>query len=245
MASPETHIPLSQTFLRILILYSGDSVFSQGFRMILTGEEIRSRLGADISISPFRDEHCNPNSYDLTLHNELLVYEEVVLDVKEPNRFRRMTIPDEGLILSPGQVYLARTVEYTETKRLVPMIEGRSSLSRLGLFVHGSGGFGNIGFQGHWTIELFTVQPIRIYAGIRICQIAYHEIVGQVGQFESSKYQNNHDIQPSMMFKEFSARREYEQLQLDFDALAASCIEQCVADQQPSEPVPHATQRSC
>jgi len=213
--------------------------------MILTGEEIRSRLGADISISPFRDEHCNPNSYDLTLHNELLVYEEVVLDVKEPNRYRRMTIPEEGLILSPGQVYLARTVEYTETKRLVPMIEGRSSLSRLGLFVHGSGGFGNIGFQGHWTIELFTVQPIRIYAGIRICQIAYHEIVGNVGEFESSKYQNNHDIQPSMMFKEFSARREYEQLQLDFDALAASCVEQSVAAMDAANAVSAASKGNC
>ena len=207
--------------------------------MILTGEEIRSRLGSDICITPFKDEHCNPNSVDLTLHNELLVYEEVVLDVKEPNRFRRLMIPEEGLILSPGQVYLARTVEYTETKRLVPMIEGRSSLSRLGLFVHGSGGFGNIGFQGHWTIELFTVQPIRIYAGIRICQIAYHEIVGEIGEFCSSKYQNNHEIQPSMMFKEFSAKREYEQLQLDFDSLAASCVDQCARGEVGS------TVRSC
>ena len=58
--------------------------------MILSGEEIRTRLGSDVCISPFADEHCNPNSYDLTLHNELLVYEEVVLDIKEPNRFRRL-----------------------------------------------------------------------------------------------------------------------------------------------------------
>jgi len=50
--------------------------------MILSGEEIRSRLGSDICIAPFSDDHCNPNSYDLTLHNELLVYEEVVLDIK-------------------------------------------------------------------------------------------------------------------------------------------------------------------
>ena len=58
--------------------------------MILSGEEIRSRLGTDICITPFLDEQCNPNSYDMTLHNELLVYEEVVLDIKEPNRFRRV-----------------------------------------------------------------------------------------------------------------------------------------------------------
>lgn len=197
--------------------------------MILSGEEIRSRLGSDICISPFSDDHCNPNSYDLTLHNELLVYEEVVLDIKEPNRFRRLRIPEEGLILSPGQLYLGRTVEFTETHRLVPMLSGRSSLSRLGLFVHGSAGFGSIGYCGHWTIELYTVQPIRIYPNVKICQIAYHEIIGDVRECCSSKYQNSHDIQPSLMFKEFSCRREYEQLQLDFDTLAASCVEQCVS----------------
>ena len=193
--------------------------------MILSGEEIRARLGSEIQILPFSEDTLNPNSINLTLHNELLVYEEVVLDVKEPNRFRRIQIPEDGLILSPGQLYLGRTVEYTETHNLVPMIEGRSSLSRLGLFVHCSSGMGNAGFCGHWTIEMFAVQPIRIYGGIRICQIAYHEVVGTIREYSSEKYQNNRDIQPSMMYKEFGYNREYEQLQLDFNSLTASCRE--------------------
>lgn len=193
--------------------------------MILSGEEIRARMGSAIQITPYCEDALNPNSYNLTLHHELLVYEEVVLDVKEPNRYRKIRIPDEGLILSPGQLYLARTVEYTETRNLVPMIEGRSSLARLGLFVHCASGFGDAGFCGHWTIEMFAVQPIRIYGGIRICQIAYHEVVGTLREYSSDKYQNNRDIQPSMMFKEFSYHREYEQLQLDFESLAASCGE--------------------
>ena len=115
--------------------------------MILTGEEIRRRLGDDINIEPFNDKQLNPNSYNLTLHHELLVYEEVVLDLKQPNRFRRLEIPNDGLVLSPNQLYLGRTTEYTETKNLVPMIEGRSSLGRLGLFVHITAGFGDIGFR--------------------------------------------------------------------------------------------------
>ena len=77
--------------------------------MILTGEEIRRRLGSDIKIDPFQPNQLNPNSYNLTLHNELLVYEEVVLDLKQPNRFRRLHIPDEGLVLSPNHLYLDRT----------------------------------------------------------------------------------------------------------------------------------------
>ncbi len=194
--------------------------------MVLSGDEIRSRLGGDVCISPFDEKSLNPNSYNLTLHNELLVYEEVVLDAKQPNRFRRLTIPDEGIILSPGQIYLGRTVEYTETHNLVPMIEGRSSIARLGLFVHCASGFGDVGFRGHWTIEMFAVQPVRIYGGLRICQIFFHELTGNIREYDSEKYQNNHDIQPSMFYKEFGHSREYEQMELDFGSLAASCTTQ-------------------
>jgi dCTP deaminase len=196
--------------------------FSLGCFMVLSGEEIKARQGADIRITPFCEECLNPNSYNLTLHNELLVYEEVVLDVKQPNRFRRINIPDEGMILSPGQIYLGRTVEHTETHNLVPMIEGRSSIARLGLFVHCSSGFGDAGFRGHWTIEMFAVQPIRIYAGLRICQIFYHELTGDVREYSSDKYQNNRDVQPSLFYKEFSGCRDYDQLELDFGNLAAT-----------------------
>ena len=194
---------------------------SVGYGMVLSGEEIRARQGTDIHITPFCEECLNPNSYNLTLHNEILVYEEVVLDVKQPNRFRRITIPGEGLILSPGQIFLGRTVEHTETHNLVPMIEGRSSIARLGLFVHCSSGFGDVGFRGHWTIEMFAVQPIRIYAGIRICQIFYHELIGEVREYASEKYQNNRDVQPSMLYKEFAGCREYDQLELNFGSVSA------------------------
>jgi dCTP deaminase len=170
--------------------------------MILTGEEIRQRLGSDIVIDPFDPERVNPNSYNLALHDELLVYEEVVLDLRQPNRFRRMRIPPEGLVLQPNQLYLGRTIERTETHNLVPMIEGRSSLGRLGLFVHVTAGFGDVGFCGYWTLEMFAVQPIRIYAGVQICQIFYHQVCGDIREYRNGKYQNNRDIQPSLLYRE-------------------------------------------
>ena len=100
--------------------------------MVLSGQEIQRQLGANIVIDPFDEAKLNPNSYNLTLHNELLVYEEVVLDMRRPNRVDRITIPPEGLVLQPNLLYLGRTVERTETRNLVPMIEGRSSIGRLG-----------------------------------------------------------------------------------------------------------------
>lgn len=172
--------------------------------MILSGHEIMGRLGGDVVIEPFDERLLNPNSYNLTLHPELMMYEEVVLDMRKANRVRRIEIPPEGMVLNPDQLYLGRTAERTETHNLVPMIEGRSSIGRLGLFVHVTAGFGDVGFCGHWTLEIFAVQPVRIYPGVPICQIFYHEICGQITEYQSDKYQHNHDIQPSLLFKELN-----------------------------------------
>ena len=186
--------------------------------MILSGEMIRQKLGSDIRIDPFEPRHLNPNSYNLTLHDEILTYEEVVLDMRKSNRVRRISIPPTGLVLNPNQLYLGRTIERTETHNLVPMIEGRSSIGRLGLFVHVTAGFGDVGFCGYWTLEMFAVQPVRIYPGVAICQIFYHQIVGDIREYASDKYQHNRDIQPSLLFKELNpeAEREDPQLTLDF-----------------------------
>ena len=183
--------------------------------MILTGSEIISQLGDNILIEPFNPERLNPNSYNLSLHNELLVYEEIVLDMQRPNRFRRYTIPAEGFVLNPNQLYLARTVERTETHNLVPMIEGRSSVGRLGLFVHCTNSFGDVGFSGYWTLEMYAVQPVRVYPGVPICQISYHPISGAVTEYQSDKYQHNEDIQPSLLFKEFQQQLD-PQMRLSF-----------------------------
>jgi dCTP deaminase len=185
--------------------------------MILSGHNIRKCLGQNIVIDPFNEANLNPNSYNLTLHDELMTYEEVVLDMAKSNRVRRITIPPEGLVLGPNQLYLGRTVERTETHELVPMIEGRSSVGRLGLFVHVTAGFGDVGFCGYWTLEMFAVQPVRIYPGVPICQIFYHEIAGAITEYASDKYQHNHDIQPSLLFKELSPDSEPDpQLTLNF-----------------------------
>ena len=145
--------------------------------MILTGKEIERRLGNDIIIEPYVAEQLNPNSYNLRLHNELLIYKGDILDPKENNETETLVIPEEGLVLEPGQLYLARTLEYTETQGLVPMILGRSSVGRLGITVHITSGFGDVGFCGYWTLQLTCVKKVRIYPNMKICQIFYHNVV--------------------------------------------------------------------
>ena len=102
--------------------------------MILSGKEIERNLGKEIFIEPFNPSQLNPNSYNLRLHDELMVYEEEYLDMKRPNKTSPLRLPKEGMILETGKLYLGRTIEHTRTESFVPMLEGRSSVGRLGLF---------------------------------------------------------------------------------------------------------------
>jgi hypothetical protein len=135
--------------------------------MILSGREIKKRLGTDIIIDPFEDSRLGPNSYNLRLHSELLVYDAPVLDMKHNNPFKKMNIPEEGLVLQPGMLYLGRTIEYTKTNGYVPMLEGRSSIGRLGLFIHITAGFGDCAFilfafmQAQKFVRFFTT-PFKV-----------------------------------------------------------------------------------
>ena len=171
--------------------------------MILSGKEIHKQIGKTIHIDPFNENQLNPNSYNLKLHKDLMVYTNKELDMKVPNDVERFEIPEEGYLLQPGTLYLARTVEHTRTDNYVPMLEGRSSIGRLGLFVHVTAGFGDVGFNGFWTLEIFCIHPIRIYAGVEICQVYYHSLEGEYDLYKTGKYQNNKDVQPSMLYKDF------------------------------------------
>ena len=69
--------------------------------MIISGLEIKNMLNKEIFIEPFDDSRLNPNSYNLRLHNELLVYDSHVLDMKVKNETKTISIPPEGLCSSP------------------------------------------------------------------------------------------------------------------------------------------------
>lgn len=171
--------------------------------MILTGNEIRQRMASgDITIEPFRPEQLGPNSYNLCLQDRMLVYTEAVLDPKQDNRTREIIIPPEGYVLKPGRVYIASTEEWTETRNLVPMLIGRSSVGRLGLAVHVTAGFGDIGFRGRWTLELAATEPVRVYPWMEICQIYYHTVQGEILDEYAGKYVGQEVATPSRLYQE-------------------------------------------
>lgn len=159
--------------------------------MILTGAEILKRIQkGDITITPFEADKLNPNSYNLSIGSELLVYRDAIVDVKQKSNTQTLPIPETGLVLQPGRLYLAKTLEYTETKGLVPVLYGRSSAARSGLFVHASAGLGDDGYKGHWTLSLVATQPTRIYPNMSLAQLVYFKIEGESIPY-SGKYQNS------------------------------------------------------
>jgi dCTP deaminase len=61
---------------------------------ILTSKEILNRLTKDIIIEPFDIKNLNPNSYNLTLYDELKFYDCDVLDMKKDNSTKIIKIPN-------------------------------------------------------------------------------------------------------------------------------------------------------
>jgi dCTP deaminase len=118
------------------------------------------------------------------------------------NPTKELIIPPEGIVLEPGHLYLGATVEHTETYNLVPFIEGRSSVARLGLSIHLTAGFGESNFQGTWTLEMTVVYPLRVYAGVELCQIGYSPLVGESTDYKG-KYQGQTGPKASQLWKEF------------------------------------------
>lgn len=187
---------------------------------ILTGEEITNQaIAGNITITPYNGNQVNPNSYNLRLHEELLVYElEGVraynknlvrfdydiqpIDMKKDNPTSKIVIPESGHTLQPGVLYLGRTVEKTHTDYYVPVLSGRSSVGRLGINVHVTAAFGDVGFNGHWTLEIFVIHPVIIYPNVQICQVYFNTVEGEIDLYKG-KYQDNNGVQASMFYKDF------------------------------------------
>ncbi len=157
--------------------------------MILTAQKIEeARDAGDLTLDPFDPQHLNPNSYNFHLGDRLLTYTQQVLDPRQDNPTATLYIPDEGLILEAGHLYLGHTVEKMGAARYVPMIFARSSIARLGLFVQITAPLGDIGFIGQWTLQLTPVHDLRVYPGMALGQILFFEASGEIDPYDG-KYQ--------------------------------------------------------
>lgn len=171
---------------------------------ILSGPEILNQVAAGrIQIDPLRQEYVNPASVDLTLGPCVKIYSGTYqkrqytlpeedgrtflplehirdpLDSKQSWATDDYTMSEKGWCLYPGVCYLMHTTERVRTDHFVPVLDGKSSVGRVFIKVHETAGYGDPGFDGQYTLEVSAQIPIRVYPGMRFCQIRFHTLVGE------------------------------------------------------------------
>lgn len=171
--------------------------------MILTGQEIlRNVEEKKVIIDPFSKSQLNPNSYNFTLGNKLLVYKDFLLDAKKACEVIEITIPESGYTLSNNVLYLGHTKEIIGSDYFVPIIRGRSSIGRLGLFVNITSDLIDIGSIGQITLQLTAVQPVIVYPGMQIGQVTFWKPLGSVSKYQG-RYQQCIGPVASKMYMDF------------------------------------------
>lgn len=173
--------------------------------MILTGSEIARQVEEGrIVIDPFVPERISPNSYDFCLGDTLVGYQQEVLDAAVDNVTWTCTIPNDGMVLWPSRIYLGHTAEVMGSAHYVPIIRARSSIARLGLFIHVTSDLIDIGSVNQWTLQLFAVQPLRVYPGMSVGQVTFWRPLGEIQPYRG-KYQGSRGPVPSRSYADFVA----------------------------------------
>ncbi|MBB6458927.1 dCTP deaminase [Flammeovirga kamogawensis] len=175
--------------------------------MVLSDSKILEEIEkGSILIEPFDPNALGTNSYDVHLGRHIALYKNEVLDAKQHNEIDTFEIPDDGVVLHPGKIYLGVTKEYTETLEHVAFLEGLSSVGRLGISINANSRAGDVGFCNTWTLEITVAQPVKIYKGMPIGQLFYLSVEGDISNYyhvkKDAKYINR-SMKPveSMMYK--------------------------------------------
>jgi dCTP deaminase len=175
--------------------------------MILTGSEIQREWQAKpIRIDPFTPDQVNPNSYNFRLGNLVKYYKNTLLDPKMRQETITVEIPPEGFVLQSDKIYLGHTAETMGSDFYVPIIRARSSVARIGLFVHVTADLIDIGSYNQWTLQLHAIQPVRVYAGMLVGQVTFWCIKGDVTLYKG-KYQGSKGPMESEIYRDFEAER--------------------------------------
>ncbi len=176
--------------------------------MILSDRTIKELIGeGKLKVDPFSEELVQCSSLDLRLGFEIARYRvEDFLDVKNPRwEIEKETLSEEGFFIQPKEFVLATTLEYVELPPdLTAFVEGRSSLGRLGLFIENAG-WVDAGFKGQLTLELFNANryPIKLYPGMRICQLVFAKVDRVPLKPYNGKYQGQRGVVPSKIFLDY------------------------------------------
>ena len=157
--------------------------------MVLSDIDIRRYIeSGKIRISPaLPPEQFGSCSVDFRLGPEFSIFEHSrhpYIDLREKvavqEIMRTVVVPQgEPFVLQPHEFVLAITEETLELDDdVLGRLEGRSSLGRIGIIVHGTAGLFDPGWRGKATLELSNLgrMPVALYPGMRICSFTFEQV---------------------------------------------------------------------
>ena len=107
------------------------------------------------------------------------------------------TVPLSLQILSKVQLF--NTLEIMGSNFFVPIIRGRSSVGRLGIFINITADLIDIGSINQWTLQLHCIAPVKVYPGMLIGQVTFWKVDGEITLY-SGKYAKYESPVPSLSF---------------------------------------------
>lgn len=154
--------------------------------MILADATIKELVASGaLVIEPFDAALVQPASVDVRLGRQFRVMRNsrvTHIDPFEPadDLMEAVEVPDgEQFVLHPGEFALGHTAEaFTMPTDVVGVVNGKSSLGRLGLLVHATAGYIDPSFRGQIVLELSNVStlPILLRPAMKIAQIVFERM---------------------------------------------------------------------
>lgn len=190
--------------------------------MVLSDHDIKQAIKDErIKISPTIDEENQVGScsVDFRLGNKFRIFAHTKHPYIDPSNpelmndiMEEVEIPEgESFIMRPGEFVLATTIEHlTLPDNLLGRIEGRSSLGRIGIIVHGTASVFDPGWVGVPVLELgnLGMMPVALKPGMKICSFTFEQMSSNVDvpyhKKKKAKYVNQAGPDSSRYAQEFS-----------------------------------------
>ncbi|MEQ4720942.1 hypothetical protein [Nonomuraea sp. B19D2] len=172
--------------------------------MILTGPAIAAAVTrGDIAIEPYDPCRLSPNAYDWRLGDRIMTCNHA-LDAARPTHFDESVIPNSGMTLSPGVLYLGVTHERTWSERYAQFLNGDRTIGALGIWVHVSAPLGHTGHAIAWTLEIRVARPVRVYPGMTFGKLLFLHTFGATASYQrhGRKYTASTGIDVSRLYQE-------------------------------------------
>ncbi len=165
--------------------------------MILTKKEVLKEIYLGrIKITPFSKKNLGGASYDLTLDNKFREFKcDKIIDIKERTNYKKHTklFTAKSHVINPGEFILGVTKEKIKLPgNVCGFLSGRSRFARLGLAVHVTANFVQPNINNVQVLEIKNLgeMPVKLHAGVKICQIIFCRTEGKAkyrGKFGKQK----------------------------------------------------------